>query len=469
MIEVTTFADQPVAVFGLGASGLVTAHALAAGGAKVIAADDTRARVMEAWDAGLPTGDLRVADLSSFAALVLAPGIPLTHPEPHWSVVKAMAARVPVIGDIELFDRERRARLPALRFGAVTGTNGKSTTTALTGHILKVLGERVQVGGNIGRPVLDLDGGAGVAVVECSSYQIDLAPTMAPDVGCHLNLSPDHIDRHGTFRNYAAVKERLVSASRQVVIGVGDPHSAAIADRMEAAGKPIRRIGVFDTVEAAASLGRAGVAAVGETLYTVVDGQPQAIGSLAGIGALRGRHNGENAAAAIAMAIAFGHAGLDAAAALATFPGLAHRMEEVASRDGVLYVNDSKATNAQSARQALSSFTRIHWIAGGVPKAGGIDGLTDLFPRLEAAYLIGEAAKDFAKTLEGHTPRAMFGSLTEALDAAAEAADAGDVVLLSPACASFDQYRSFEARGDEFRALVTQRLAATNDNARETD
>ncbi|MEM8665106.1 MAG: UDP-N-acetylmuramoyl-L-alanine--D-glutamate ligase, partial [Pseudomonadota bacterium] len=365
MIAVNTFAGKRVAVFGLAGSGLVCAHALAAGGAEIVCYDDKRERVDAAWDAGLPTGDLRVADFNVFDALALSPGVPLTHPEPHWSVEMARAADKPVIGDIELFDRERRDRLPLLRFAAITGTNGKSTTTALLGHVLKGLGDAAQVGGNIGRPVLDLDPVAGIAVVECSSYQIDLAPGIAPDVGLLLNISPDHIDRHGTFENYAAIKRRLVAQSRQAVVGIDDEHSAAVADDLEAAGKPLRRIAVLDDVSQAQRLGRAGVAAVGEDLYVVVDGVPEAIGSLAGVVSLRGRHNAQNAAAAIAMAVALGHAAHDAVKHLATFPGLAHRMEEVGRHEGVLFVNDSKATNAQSARQALASFEDIHWIAGG--------------------------------------------------------------------------------------------------------
>ena len=239
MIAVETFAGKRAAVFGLGGSGLVTAHALTAGGAEVVCFDDDRAKVEAAWNAGLPTGDLRVADFTVFDALVLAPGVPLTHPVPHWSVERADEAGVEVIGDIELFDRERRARLPDLALVAITGTNGKSTTTALLGHLLRDMGEAVQVGGNIGRPVLDLDPVPGVAVVEVSSFQIDLSPTLTPDVGVLLNISPDHLDRHGTFEIYRAVKERLVTASRIAVVGETGPDTNAIAARYKSAGKPV--------------------------------------------------------------------------------------------------------------------------------------------------------------------------------------------------------------------------------------
>ena len=464
MIAVETFAGRRAAVFGLGGSGLVTAHALAAGGAEIVCYDDDRAKVEAAWDAGLPTGDLRVAEFSAFDALVLSPGVPLTHPEPHWSVQRARAADVPIIGDVALFDADRRARLPELRFVAITGTNGKSTTTALAGHVLAALGEAAQVGGNIGRPVLDLDPVPGVAVVECSSYQIDLAPKLSPDVGVLLNLSPDHLDRHGSMEAYAAIKERLVASARQAVIGVDDPLCAAIAERLETAGKPVRRIGTFDTLDdACARLGRAGVAAVESELYALADGAMRRIGSLEGAAQLRGRHNAQNASAAITIAMALGCDPEAAAASLLTFPGLAHRMEEVGRLGKTLFVNDSKATNAQSARQALGSFDRIYWIAGGRAKAGGIDDLTDLLPRVAKAYLIGEAADGFAASLAERVPFARSRTLECAVEAAAaDAAAEGGVVLLSPACASFDQFRSFEARGDRFRALVAE-LVGTQD------
>ena len=464
MIAVETFAGRRAAVFGLGGSGLVTAHALAAGGAEIVCYDDDRAKVEAAWDAGLPTGDLRVAEFSAFDALVLSPGVPLTHPEPHWSVLRARAADVPIIGDVALFDADRRARLPELRFVAITGTNGKSTTTALAGHVLAALGEAAQVGGNIGRPVLDLDPVPGVGVVECSSYQIDLAPQLSPDVGVLLNLSPDHLDRHGSMEAYAAIKERLVASARQAVIGVDDPLCAAIAERLETAGKPVRRIGTFDTLDdACARLGRAGVAAVESELYALADGAMRRIGSLEGAAQLRGRHNAQNASAAITIAMALGCDPEATAASLLTFPGLAHRMEEVGRLGKTLFVNDSKATNAQSARQALGSFDRIYWIAGGRAKAGGIDDLTDLLPRVVKAYLIGEAADGFAASLAERVPFARSRTLECAVEAAAaDAAAEGGVVLLSPACASFDQFRSFEARGERFRALVAE-LVGTQD------
>ena len=460
MIPVTTYAGRKVAVFGLGGSGLTTAHALTAGGAQVICYDDKRERVEAADAAGLPTGDLRVADFAGFDALVLSPGVPLTHPAPHWTVERARAAGIPVVGDVELFDGERRAAIAGLRLAAITGTNGKSTTTALLGHLLAELGEAAQVGGNIGRPVLDLDPVPGTAVVECSSYQIDLAPGLASEVGCLLNLSPDHIDRHGTFEGYAAVKARLIAGSRQAVMGVDDETTAAMADHFAAHGKPVLRIGAFDNETELHRLGGAGVGAVGPVLYAVEAGGVREVGRLTGIASLRGRHNGENAAAALAMAKALGFAPEDAARHLATFPGLAHRMEEVGRAGDVLFVNDSKATNAESARQALASFDNIHWIVGGVAKAGGVESLTGFAPRIKAAYLIGESSETFERQLKHHMPTVRCRTMDAALDIAARsAASGGGVVLLSPACASFDQFRSFEHRGDVFRDLVRARLS----------
>ncbi len=462
MIPVTTFAGRRIAVFGLGGSGMTAAHALAAGGAEIAVFDDDRARCEAAWNEGLPVGDLRVADFTGFDALVLSPGVPLTHPAPHWTVRKAAEAGIEIIGDIELFDRERRAVFPSVRLLAVTGTNGKSTTTALAAHLLAAAGRAVAVGGNIGAPALGLEVPApdGVVVLECSSFQIDLTRTLRPDVGVHLNLSADHLDRHGTMANYAAVKERLVAKSAVAVVGADDAMSAAIGARLAFAGKPVL------SVSARGPVGD-GVAAEGTRLVRYRQGQGEAIGDLAGIPSLRGAHNGQNAAAAVAALLALGLAPEAATAGLCSFPGLPHRLEQVADRNGVLFLNDSKATNAESARQALAAFDDVLWIAGGRAKEGGITGLSDLFPRIRKAYLIGESANDFARTLEGQAPYLVSGTLEAAVAAAArDAAEAvrsegkAPVVLLSPACASYDQFRNFEARGEVFRAAV---LAATDD------
>jgi UDP-N-acetylmuramoylalanine--D-glutamate ligase len=456
VIAVTTFAGKKVAVFGLGGSGLVSASALLAGGADVIAYDDDPQSVAKANAAGIPTADLKSYDWSKLAALVLAPGVPLTHPAPHWIVQSAQPAGVPVIGDIELFCRERRALAPQAPFVAITGTNGKSTTTALLAHLVASAGLDAQLGGNIGTAILSLEPPAPgrVYVVECSSYQIDLAPTLDPSVGILINLSEDHLDRHGTMEHYAAVKERLVAgvpASGTAIVGVDDTWCAAIADRLERADKNVVRVSVRRSLSS-------GVYVEGPTIKRAARGGVTAIAELTGINSLRGLHNAQNAACAAAAALALGLSAAAIQAGLRSFPGLAHRMEEVGRYGRVLFVNDSKATNADSAAQALACFGDIFWIAGGKPKTGGIEPLRDFFPRIRKAYLIGEAAQEFSATLGDTVAHEIDGTLDKAVAAAARDAEASaaaePVVLLSPACASFDQYRNFEVRGDAFRALV---------------
>jgi UDP-N-acetylmuramoylalanine--D-glutamate ligase len=456
MIPVTSFAGKPVAVFGLGGSGLASAQALAAGGAKVTAFDDSAASIESARTSGIATADLRQLDWSKFAALVLAPGVPLTHPVPHWTVGLARAAGVEVIGDIELFCRERRRLAPHSPFVAITGTNGKSTTTALIHHLLKSAGRSADLGGNIGTAVLTLEPPrpAHAHVIECSSYQIDLAPSLDPRVGVLINVSEDHLDRHGTLENYSAVKQRLVAgvqADGTAVVGVDDKWCQAAADRIEQRGKTVTRISVRRPLSD-------GIYVVAGEILHASGGTARSIAQLGGIGSLRGTHNAQNAACAAAAGLALG---LDAAAiqaGLRSFPGLAHRMEQVGRIGTVLFVNDSKATNVDSTAQALACFTDMFWIAGGKPKTGGIVSLSAFFPRIRKAYLIGEAAAEFARTLDGKVAYEMAGTLDRAVAAAARDAAAATlkepVVLLSPACASFDQYRNFEVRGDRFRELV---------------
>ncbi|WP_320200475.1 UDP-N-acetylmuramoyl-L-alanine--D-glutamate ligase [Agrobacterium sp. rho-13.3] len=453
MIPVTTLAGKKVALFGLGGSGLVTARALVAGGAEVTAFDDNPDSVAKAEDEGIPTADLRSLDWSKLAAFVLAPGVPLTHPKPHWSVDLARAAGVEIIGDIELFVRERRAYAPDCPFIAITGTNGKSTTTALIAHILTSAGRDTQLGGNIGTAVLSLEPPKAQRfyVVECSSYQIDLAPTINPTAGILLNLTPDHLDRHGTMQHYADVKERLVAGSDTAVVGVDDSHCTLIADRIARAGVKVTRISKRSVVAD-------GLYAEGSRILKADGGKSSLLVDLDGIQTLRGSHNAQNAAAAIAACLAVGVSVEDVKAGLKSFPGLKHRMQPVGRRGNVTFVNDSKATNADAAAPALSSFERIYWIAGGLPKAGGIASLSPLFPRIAKAYLIGEAAAEFAATLGEAVPYEISGTLDKAVEHAAadaqkDGAD-GNVVMLSPACASFDQYKNFEIRGDSFVARV---------------
>ena len=461
MIPITTFAGRKVAVFGLGGSGLVSASALLAGGADVIAYDDDAQSVVKATAVGIPTADLRNIDWSRIAALVLAPGVPLTHPAPHWIVRLAQQAAVAVIGDIEMFCRERRHLAPDAPFIAVTGTNGKSTTTALIAHLAASAGMDAQLGGNIGTAILSLaPPQAGrvqpsrVHVIECSSYQIDLAPSLDPSVGILINLSEDHLDRHGSMEHYAAVKERLVAGIPKqgtAIVGVDDEWCRAAAERLTRSGKHVVRVSVRRALPD-------GVYAEEQRIMRAVGGSATAVAEIGGIGSLRGQHNAQNAACAVAAALALGLDPAAIQAGLRSFPGLAHRMEEVGRRGAVLFVNDSKATNADSAAQALACFSDIFWIAGGKPKTGGVEPLRSFFPRIRKAYLIGEAAEEFAATLGRLVPHEISGTLDNALAAAARDAAASavaePVVLLSPACASFDQYRNFEIRGDAFRDLV---------------
>ncbi|MBM3511759.1 MAG: UDP-N-acetylmuramoyl-L-alanine--D-glutamate ligase [Alphaproteobacteria bacterium] len=461
---VGAYNGRTVAVVGLGKSGLAAARALTAGGATVLAWDDNEARRAEAERAGFTVCDPVSIGGATLAALVLSPGIPLTHPAPHPAVAWARAAKVPVIGDIELFACAKGAA----RVVGVTGTNGKSTTTTLIGHILETIGAEVAVGGNLGTPALDLPAlePAGVYVLELSSYQLDLVESLRLDVAVFLNLSPDHIDRHGDMAGYVTAKQRIFrnqGSDQTAIVGRDDPDServyaALVAEQRQAV------VGIAAT--------RALASGVFATDGVVRDtATPGASATLIGIQSLLGLHNWQNAAAAVAAVRVLGFPFAAIAAALPRFAGLAHRMELIATIDRVRYVNDSKATNADAAARALASFDDIYWIAGGLAKAGGIAALGPYFAKIAHAFLIGRAADEFARTLDGHVPYTKAGTLEAALEAArrAAAADrrANPVVLLSPACASFDQFANFEARGERFRALV-QALRPAGSAARPT-
>ena len=462
MIPVRGFEGKTVAVFGLARTGLAAARALVAGGAQVALWDENPKSRAVAQAEGLPLVDLTTADWSGFAALMLSPGVPLTHPAPHWTVEKARTAGVEILGDMELFARAVSAapehRRP--KVVAITGTNGKSTTTALIGHVCREAGRDVRIGGNIGVGVLgleDMHGGA-VYVLEMSSYQLDLTSSLHADVTVILNLSPDHLERHGSMEGYVAAKRRVLlnqGKGDTAVIGVDDPWGQQICTEITAANRR-----TIVPISASKAMGR-GIYVLNGLLYDATGERAQEVADLNRARSLPGRHNWQNAAAAYAAAKGLGIAADEAAEHLLTFGGLAHRMETVATLGRVRFVNDSKATNSDAARQALSSYPKSFWIAGGRAKSDGIDPLADIFGRVAKAYLIGEAAPDFAKTLAGKAPAVDAGTLDAAVaqayaDAAATGHDA--VVLLSPACASFDQYEDFEQRGEAFRAAV-QRLA----------
>ena len=455
MFPATTFKGKTVAVFGLARSGTATIEALQIGGAIVHGWDDSAPAVEKAKAAGLPISNLHQLDFATLDALVLSPGVPLTHPEPHWTVLKARHAGIEVIGDTEIFAREAAAA--GSRIVAITGTNGKSTTTALIGHVLQQAGLDVDVGGNIGKAVFLLRQPAKgrVYVLELSSFQIDLMPGLDPEVGILTNLTPDHLDRHGTMENYAAVKARMFASQHMgdtALCGVDDDWSAAIAERAVATGADVRRVSVVNDLAD-------GIAAPHGVLRDRRSGIVKAEIDLRAMPALKGRHNWQNACMAYGAATALGVDAETIAAAMESFPGLAHRMQQVARVGAIAFVNDSKATNADAAEKALSSFTRIYWIAGGIAKAGGIEPLRPLFGNVARAYLIGQAAQDFAHTIGSAIPHQDCGTLEKAVAAALSDAQKdgkpGAVVLLSPACASFDQYPNFEVRGDAFVKAVS--------------
>ncbi|MFO1015328.1 MAG: UDP-N-acetylmuramoyl-L-alanine--D-glutamate ligase [Caulobacteraceae bacterium] len=460
MIPVRGFEGKTVAVFGLGRTGLTAARALAAGGAKPVLWDENAKARETAAAEGFTLLDLTTADWFKIDALMLSPGVPLTHPKPHWTVEKAKAANVEILGDIELFARTVAAAPAHKRpkIVAITGTNGKSTTTALIGHIVAHAGRDVRVGGNIGLGVLgleDMHGGA-VYVLELSSYQLDLTSSLKPDVAIILNITPDHLERHGDMAGYVAAKRRILlnqTKGDTAVIGAEDAWCQQICTEITAANhRTIRPIAVDK------AMGR-GIYVLGGMLYDGTGERVAEIADLKRIRSLPGRHNWQNAAAAYAAARALNIPAVQIAEGLATFPGLAHRMETVGVIGKVRFVNDSKATNADAARQALQSYPKVYWIAGGRPKTDGIDPLPDLFPRVTKAYLIGEAADAFAKVLDGKAPYAKSGDIRTATAAAfADAAKTGQeaIVLLSPACASFDQFTDFEARGEAFREAVRE-------------
>jgi UDP-N-acetylmuramoylalanine--D-glutamate ligase len=458
MIPVRSFEAKKVAVFGLARTGLAAARALRAGKAEVVVWDENAAVREAAQAEGFVLEDLRSADWLKLAALVLSPGVPLTHPKPHWAVEKAKAAGVEIVGDIELFARAVAAA-PAHRHPkivAITGTNGKSTTTALIGHVCRQAGRDVRIGGNIGVGVLgleDMHGGA-VYVLELSSYQLELTSSLKPDVAILLNISPDHLERHGDMEGYVAAKRRILlnqGKGDTAIVGVDDPWSAHVVTEITAANRR-----TIVPISARRSMGR-GVYALQGMLYDATGERVTEVADLTRAVSLPGRHNWQNAAAAYAASRALGISDQVAAQGLMTFPGLAHRMEPVGAIGRVRFINDSKATNADAARQALASYPKVYWIAGGQPKAGGIEGLSDLFGAIVKAYLVGQAQDAFAATLDRRVPYARCGAIDAAVRAAFEDARASGedaIVLLSPACASFDQFADFEQRGEAFRAAV---------------
>ena len=461
MIDVFYFYKMPVAVLGLGKSGIATCKALMASEAEVWAWDDNEDARQRARDQGIPLVDLYICNWAELTSLVLSPGIPLTHPKPHPVVEMAQKANCEVICDVELLARAQRDAT----YVGITGTNGKSTTTTLIGHILRLTGRDVEVGGNLGPAALTLDPleEGGIYVLEMSSYQLDLTLSITWDVAVLLNISADHLERHGGMDGYIAAKKQIFhrqTEPRSAIIGIDDEYCEKIYEELADIGDQIvvpisgvRRV-------------HGGVYVTDGVLIDDMDGQEIPVCDLRTIPALQGAHNWQNAAAAYAAARALGLGVDEVVEGLRTYPGLVHRQELVATIDGIRFVNDSKATNADAAAKALACYDNIYWIAGGKPKEGGLAGLESFYPRIRRAYLIGEAAEAFGKQLGGAVKARQCGTLDQAvIAAAADAAsdrlsdakkDAAQspVVLLSPACASFDQYSDFEERGDHFRQIV---------------
>jgi UDP-N-acetylmuramoylalanine--D-glutamate ligase len=451
MLAVPSMHDKTVAVLGLGRSGLSVCRALAESGARIWAWDDAYERRATAAAAGAPIVDLGLCNWARVDRLVLSPGIAHRYPRPHRLVRRARTAGVEIVGDVELLAENQ----PKRRIVGITGTNGKSTTTALIGALLHDAGIGMQVGGNIGLPVLDLlpKPSEDIYVLELSSYQLELTEHLACAVAVTVNLTPDHLVRHGGMAGYVQAKKRIFrnqGASDWAVIGVDDDHGRALVSEL-AASRRVLPVAVGRAIEH-------GIYVVDGKLHDAVDGPDRAVADLGPIASLRGAHNWQNAAAAYGAVRALGVAPKAAARGLTRFAGLAHRMEQAGVVDGVCYVNDSKATNPEAAARALASFDRIYWIAGGRPKEGGLEAVLPWLDHVRHAYLIGEAAGQFGEALAGRVPCSQCGDLATAFELASEAGcrDAGNapVVLLTPACASFDQFADFEARGDAFKALV---------------
>lgn len=464
MIDLKAFVEtlngKPVAVFGLGASGLATIEAFVKAGAPVLAWDDKKDHLEQAEKLGAKTISLNAAELKKCAFLVLAPGVPLHFPKPHDVVKAAQDAGIEVIGDLEVLHLMHHGR----RTVGITGTNGKSTTTALTAHILKSSGHAMAMGGNIGNAALSLTMPKkdGTFVLEISSYQIDLCPTFRPDISVLMNITPDHLDRHGSFEDYAKAKEKMFEGEGDAIVCVDDEPSQDIYDRLVAFETGHRRV---IPVSCKRDL-EGGIYVLDGHLHDTT-GKNIAPISLNGITTLAGVHNHQNAAAAYAICRLIGLDPQTIFAGIKTYPGLAHRQQTVRTINGVAYINDSKATNAASAGNALASYSKIYWIVGGRPKDGGLEGLEHLMGRVKHAYVIGEAMEQFSNWLGQHSvEHTNCGTIQEALNEAHQRAQAlrgkpggAGVVLLSPACASYDQFQSFEERGNVFSALV-QKLPA---------
>ncbi len=470
MILIPGVKKKNVGVFGLGLSGIAACEALAASGADVFSFDENAKAREKTLNTEYRCEHPKEWPWKDLAAVVISPGVPLTHPKPHAIVRKARMEKIPVIGDTELFawainalPQEERPRIVG-----VTGSNGKSTTTALIGHVLKEGGHEVHVGGNIGAAVLSMPAPSrnAIYVLELSSFQLDLTHSLRLNAAVFLNLTPDHIERHGDVEGYLAAKKRIFlnqTTEDIAVVGVDDDYGQCVCTEITARGaaKAI-------PVSAQGALGR-GVFELDDKLFYNFDGKTSLAGQLSGARALRGAHNHQNAAAALAVCAQLGMSPAVIVKAAERFEGLPHRAEEVGRIGKVSFINDSKATNAEAAARALSMFDDVFWIAGGKPKEGGVASLRGKMDHVRSVYLIGEAAAQFEEQLRGAAHCILCGDLATAVAKASEDAVKSDaaspVVLLSPASASFDQFSNFEERGDAFRALVAEVSAANGEAA----
>jgi len=447
MIIPTCFTDQKVAVLGLGRSGRSVAQSLLKAGACVLAWDDQKGAREGAQDQGIPLVDLNAIEWEGVDHLILSPGIPHQYPAPHPLVARAQIAGLRPLSDLEVLCRSQ----PEARYIGITGTNGKSTTTTLIGHILKESQAQVEVGGNLGIPVMDLNplGKDGIYVLEVSSYQLEISPSLHFNVGVLLNITPDHLERHGGMAGYIAAKKLIYRNSTHedtLVISVDDPDCLTIYEGLKNSEKvKILPISICKTLAD-------GIYVKEGILYE----KSQPILDLKKLDRLKGQHNWQNAAAAYG---ALRSINLDREViikGLATYPGLAHRQQRITHHQNVTFVNDSKATNAEAVAKALLCYqgSPLYWLLGGRSKEGGITTLKPYFSAIEHAFLFGEAASNFALTLEGRVPYTLCETLDQAVEKASSRAfqdhKEGAVVLLSPACASFDQFRDFEERGDAF-------------------
>jgi UDP-N-acetylmuramoylalanine--D-glutamate ligase len=452
MVPTPQYAGAKVVVMGLGKSGLSAATSLRASGADVRVWDDKEAAVNDMVAKGFDKLDDQ--SLAGVKALVLSPGVPHTYPQKHPLATQARAKNIPITCDVDLLAEAQSAAT----FVGITGTNGKSTTTSLVAHLLQHAGRQTAVGGNLGTPALDLDalGRDGTYVLELSSYQLELVPHLACNVAVLLNITPDHLARHGGLDGYIAAKRRIFDHQRGpsvAIVGIDDEPSAALCVALRGDGK--HRVWPISSQKEAPG----GVYAVDGVLIDATGEKPVTVLDLKPVPRLPGAHNWQNAAAATAVARALNIPHDIIAAGIKMFPGLMHRQELVGVVDNVAFVNDSKATNADATEKALVCYDNIYWLLGGQAKEGGIAPLASLFPRIRHAFLIGEAADDFAKVLQGRVPFTHHHQdMSAAIENAGRMALAdklpGATVLLSPACASWDMFKSFEDRGDQFRAHV---------------